>query len=186
MHRSLWIGALALVGLSGQALAQEAISYSYLEADYLSTDYDDLDVDGDGFGVQGAIAFTPMLHGYVEYTNQDFDFDIGYETVEIGVGANWSVAPSVSVVGRLGYANAELESFDDDGFALQGGVRAFVGTGFELEGLIHYVDFGDGDNTSFRALGRYWFTPNFSAGVGAEIDSDVKTWLVGARYSFGK
>jgi hypothetical protein len=143
MRKFLWIGTIAAVGLTGQALAQDAISYSYLEADYLSTDFDrdatfGVKVDGDGFGLQGAVAFGPMLHGYVEYTNQDFDFDLSIETVEVGIGGSWSVAENASIFGRAAYASGDVDFFDDDGYALQAGVRALVSPALELEGLIHY------------------------------------------------
>lgn len=186
--------AVATLLMAGQAYAQapaqDGISYSYLEADYLSTDFDrdtfgGVKVDGDGFGIQGAVAFGNLLHGYVEYTDQDFDFDLSLKTWEVGLGAQWSVAPNVSLFGRLAYASADADIVDDDGYALQGGVRALVGTGFELEGAIHYTDLDDfGDNTTFRGMGRYWFTSNLALNVGVELDSDVKTWLVGVRYSF--
>jgi hypothetical protein len=190
MRKFLWIGTIAAVGLTGQALAQDAISYSYLEADYLSTDFDrdatfGVKVDGDGFGLQGAVAFGPMLHGYVEYTNQDFDFDLSIETVEVGIGGSWSVAENASIFGRAAYASGDVDFFDDDGYALQAGVRALVSPALELEGLIHYTDIGDfGDNTTFRASGRYWFNPSIALTAGVELDSDVKIWMVGARYSF--
>jgi hypothetical protein len=185
------VAALVMAGQAyAQAPAQNGISYNYLEADYLSTDFDrdtfgGVKVDGDGFGIQGAIAFGDLLHGYVEYTDQDFDFGLSLKTYEVGLGAAWTVAPNVSLFGRLAYAKNDADVIDDDGYALQAGVRALVGTGFELEGAIHYTDLSDfGDNTTFRALGRYWFTPNVALSAGVELDSDVKTWIVGARYSF--
>lgn len=190
MHKVLVLGTVAALGMAGQAVAQEGLSYSYIEADYLNTNLDrdstfGVKVDGDGFGLQGGLAFTPFLHGYVEYTDQDFDFDIGIKTWEVGLGGNWSVAPNVDLFGRAAYSSADADVADDSGYALQAGVRALVGSAFELEGLIHYTDLNDfGNNTTFRATGRYWFNDSIAVTAGAELDSDETIYIVGARYSF--
>lgn len=190
MDRSIFLGALAAFAISGQVMAQDAFSYSYIEADYLDSELDDdgtlgTDVNGDGFGLQGAIAFAPHIHGYIEYTDQDFDFDVGLKTWEVGVGANWNLTPTIDLFGRAGYTSFDFEVFDDKGFAVQAGVRALVGSSFELEGALHYVDLGDfGDNSTIRATGRYWLSQSFGLTAGFDIDSDLVTFILGARFSF--
>src|SRR5687768_1108654 len=134
MRKSIVLGSIAALGLAGQALAADGLSYSYIEAGYISTDFEDdslgFDVDGDGFALKGSLAFTEMLHGYVDYTNQDFDFGVGIDTWEVGVGLNHALNPTLDLVGRLGYAKFDADfaggSFDDDGIALQAGVRSQV------------------------------------------------------------
>lgn len=194
MHKSIVLGSIAALGLAGQAFAQDGFSYSYLEAAWVNTDLDDdaiggLDVDGDGFGLKGSIGFTDMIHGYVDYTNQDFDFDVGIDQWEVGVGLNHALNANVDLIGRLGYAKVEADTpvgdFDDDGFGIQAGVRGRPAAGFELEGLVHYVDLSDsGDDTTVIANGRYFFSPAFSGGVGAEFGSDATIWNIALRYTF--
>lgn len=185
------LGTLATFGLTAPALAENsnALSYTYVEAGYVSTELDDdvfgTDIDGDGFSLQGAVAFTPHIHAYAEYINQDFDFDVSIDTWEIGVGANWPLAKNLDVIGRLGFANADADVVDEDGFALQAGLRGRLGERFELEGLAHYVDLGDlDDNTSFRLTGRAFVTNAFAITAGAEFDSDAAIWTIGGRYTF--
>lgn len=191
MHKAIFFGALASLLIASPSFAADGLDYNYIEGGYVNTSFDrdstfGIDVDGDGVALQGAFAITPKLHAYGEYTNQDFDFDLHVQTFETGLGLNWSVAPNVDLIGRAGFARSEVRHFGhDNGFALQAGVRAGLGARFELEGLVHYVDLDDsGDDTTFRGLGRYSFTDNFSVSAGAELDSDVTTWIVSARYSF--
>jgi len=189
MNKAALLGTLVTVGAMAPAFAENGFSYTYLEANYVNTEIDEdvfgTEVDGDGFGLQGAVAFTPIVHAYAEYTNQDFDFDVDVDTLELGLGINWALSDKADLIGRIGYANADADTVDEDGFALQAGFRGRLGERFELEGLAHYVDLGDiDDNVSFRATGRYFFTESFAVSLGAEIDSDATIYLVGARYSF--
>lgn len=189
MKKAVLLGTLVTLGGMAPAFAGNGFSYTYLEANYVNTEIDEdvfgADVDGDGFGLQAAVEFTPIVHAYAEYTNQDFDFDVSLDTLELGLGINWALSDKVDLIGRVGYANADADVVDEDGFALQAGFRGRIGERFELEGLAHYVDLGDiDDNVSFRVTGRYSFTESFAVSAGAEIDSDATIWLIGARYSF--
>jgi len=185
MLKNIALGSIAALSLVGQAFADDGFSYSYLEANYLNTSLDDADVDGDGFGVNGSIAFNPMFHGYVEYSNLDFD-GTSINGWEVGGGINHALNPTIDLIGRLAYVKADVEGpGDDDGFAVQAGVRARPAPNFELEGLLHYVDLSDsGDNTALRANARYFFMPQFAVGAGVEFDDDATTWNVGFRWNF--
>jgi hypothetical protein len=56
---------------------------------------------------------------------------------------------------------------------------------FEVESLVHYVDYGDEiDGTSFIANGRSFFTEELAAGVGAELGNDTTIWNVSLRDNF--
>jgi hypothetical protein len=190
MHKAFAFGALAALALSGQAFAADdggtGISYNYLEASYIKADIDGISNNPDGFGLNASVAFTPMFHGYVDYTNIDTS-GITVQNVEIGLGLNHSISPMVDLVGRLGFERAKVESLGhDSGFGAQAGILARPAAGFEVDALLHYVDFGgrDGDNTSVKLAGRYFFAPQFSVGLGAELDDDVKLWSAGFRWTF--
>ena len=181
MRNAFLLSSVAALGIAGQAVAQDsavdagAISYSYLEANYISADIDGLPgSDPDGFGINGSLSFTPMLHGYIDYNNLDYS-GFTVQTWEVGVGLNHSLSSMVDLVGRLGYARAKIESLgSDDGLGVQAGLRGRPSGNFEVEGLVHYVDLDDGgDNTSLKAAARYFFMPAFSVGVGIEYDDDA-------------
>ena len=189
MRKGIVLGSVVVLGLASQAYAADGFSYSFIEAGYISTDLDDdtlgFDVDGDGFALKGSVGFTDLLHGYVDYTNQDYDFGVSIDTWEVGIGASHSLNPNADLVGRLGYAKFDAGVLNENGFALQAGVRGRVADRFEVEGLVHYVDYGDEiDGTSFIANGRYFFTDEFAAGIGAELGNDATIWNVSLRYNF--
>jgi hypothetical protein len=190
MRKSIVLGSIAALGLTTSVFpADNGFSYSYLEAGFVKTDLDDdvlgVDVDGDGFGIKGSIAFTDMLHGYVDYANQDYDFDVSIDSWELGIGLNHSLNANVDLIGRLGYTKFDADVVDDDGFALQAGVRARPMDRVEVEGLLHYVDLDDaGDGTSAIINGRYFFHPQFAVGAGVEFGDDATIWNIGVRWNF--
>jgi hypothetical protein len=190
MHKRIVLGSIAALGLTGQALAQEGFSYSYVEAAWVQTDFDDElfdgEIDGDGFGLSGSVAFNDMIHGYVDYRTQDFDV-VDIDSWEVGVGLSHSLSSNLDLIGRLGYTKFDAEVFDDDGFALQAGVRGRPADRIELEGLLHYVSLDEvGDGTAAVVNGRYFFNEAFSAGAGAEFDDDETTWNIALRYTFNQ
>src|SRR5688572_24318499 len=99
MRKSIVLSSLAALGLAGQAIAaDEGFSYSFLEADYISADVDGLDDNADGFGIKGSIGFTPMIHGFVDYTNLDYG-NADAEAWELGVGLNHALSPMLDLIG---------------------------------------------------------------------------------------
>lgn len=198
MRKSIVLASMAALGLGSQAFAEDNFSYSFLEADYVNTNLDSgglggIDDNATGFGLKGSIAFTDMLHGYVDYSKHDFDFDFGgglsgsfnLEIWEVGVGLNHAINPKIDLIGRAGYTKWDADVVDDDGFALQAGVRGRPAPNFEVEGLVHYVDMSDfGNATSGVVNGRYFFMPQFAVGAGVEFSDDATTWNVGFRWNF--
>jgi len=78
----------------------------------------------------------------VDYANQDYDFGVSIDTWEVGIGASYSLNPQADLIGRLGYAKFDAGVLDEDGLALQAGVRGRLADRFEVEGLVHYGDYG--------------------------------------------
>src|SRR5262245_42788962 len=117
MHKALVLGAVAVaLGAAANVKADDSFSYSWLEANYVSADLDGVSSNPDGFGLSGSLAFSPMVHGYVDYTNLS-THGITVEGWEIGLGLNHSLTSNVDLVGRAGYLKAEIEDFyDDSGF----------------------------------------------------------------------
>ena len=186
------IGAALVAGmLSAPSFADDGLSYTYLEAGYLDTEIDigPEDVDGDGVGVAGSFAVNETFFLTASYGTQDFDFGVDVDQWSAGIGAHTSLTDNMDLVGTISYVDAEVDtpfgSVDDDGFGLGVGVRGRFTDNIELEAGINYVDLDDaGDDTSFAAGGRYYFTEAFAVGAGFEIGDDVTMWTVGVRMEF--
>lgn len=180
MRYSILLGSIVAFGLAQQAMADD-LSYTYVEAGYFNAD----DVDLDGFDIKGSYGFTDLLHGFASYSDGSFDGGGDLKAYEVGLGLNYSLNPAIDAIGTLSYVNADYDVGSDDGYKLSARLRGRVGSGFELEGGVNYVDLNDaGDNTYFDVGGRYYFTPAFALGAGVEVDNDDETWRVSFRYNF--
>jgi hypothetical protein len=192
MRNGFILGSIAALSIAGPALAEGGFDYSYVELGYVKSEIDDLDIDGDGPGLRGSYEFTENFHAFAAYTDQDFDFDVSATTLEVGAGLAWPLNPNLDVVGTVSYIKGEIDvpffgEFDDDGFALGAGLRARVVEKLELTGGLKHASFDEaGDDTTFGAGGRYFFTDMFAAGVDVDFDDDGTTWMLGGRLSFGK
>jgi hypothetical protein len=98
---------------------------------------------------------------------------------------------NVDVYGKLGYVHAEADvpgpNLEDDGYLLGVGLRGRVVENLELEGGVNYTDLNDtGNDTSLALAARYFFTPQFAAGIEGEFGDDANTYGVNVRWSFGK
>ncbi len=200
MLRKPWALALLLLPLSAYA---EGVSYNYFEANYIIDEELDVDIpgfgsgsdDGDGFAVAGSFAFNETFFGNASYSDASLD-DSGLDlsNLSIGVGARsaqWTGA--VDLFGVLSYEDTEVDSLDDSGFGIAGGLRGLLADNFELNGQVKYTDIGDADGVGFKVGGVYAFNPNWGVtgdwstsnledDTGAEVDIDELR--VGVRYIF--
>jgi hypothetical protein len=181
---------VALFGFSATAAA-EGISYNFIQGSYGQVEVDDVDVDGDGFGVEGSVALTERFHLFGGYTTADMDFGIDLNQLEAGLGFNSPLSDTVDLIASVAYVSAEVDaagfgSVDDSGFGLGIGVRGMLTPAFEANGEIQYVDFGDGgDDTGFGAGFLYSFTDQFAAGASGDWSDDFSSYQLNARFLFG-
>lgn len=192
MRKDFILGSIAALSLAGPAMAEDGFDYSYVELGYVKSEIDDLNVDGDGLGLRGSYEFTENFHAFAAHADQDFDFDVSATTFELGAGLAWPVNPNMDLVGTLSYIKTEIDvpffgDLDDDGFAVGAGLRARVIEALELTGGLKYASYDEvGDDTTFGAGARYFFTQMFAAGVDVDFDDDGTAWMLGARMSFGQ
>jgi hypothetical protein len=191
MRRAIMVATVAAFGLVGSAFGEEGtLSYSYLEGGYVHSELDDVDFEGDGFGIRGSFAFTKNVHGFAQYSNLDYDFDISSDEYTIGAGVNFALSPRLDVVGRVGYVGVELDapgisSVDDSGVGVGAELRGLVTDTFELHGGVSYVNLNDsGDDTAGNVGARFYVTKMFALGADASFNEDGTTWMLGARVDF--
>jgi opacity protein-like surface antigen len=180
---------LALFAFSATAAAEDP-NYNFIQGSYGQIEADDVDVDGDAFGIEGSVALTDRFHLFGGYTTADLDFGVDLNQSEIGVGFNSPISETVDLIASLAYVSAEVESgfgsADDSGYGLGLGLRAMVTPVIEVNGDIQYVDFGDGgDDTGFGAGFLYNFTERFAAGLSGDWSDDFSSYQLNARMHFG-
>jgi hypothetical protein len=187
VSRSLF---LALFVFSATAVAED-LNYNFIQGSYGQIEVDDVDVDGDGFGIEGSVALTDRFHLFGGYTTADLDFGIDLNQLEAGIGFNSPISETVDLIASLAYVSAEVEaagfgSVDDSGYGLGVGLRAMLTPVLEVNGDIQYVDFGDGaDDTGFGAGFLYSFTERFAAGLSGDWSDDFSSYQLNARMLFG-
>lgn len=190
MRKPILVAALATLGLTGTAFADDGVSYNFVEGGYVHTEFDDLNIDGNGIGLHGEVAFTGNVHGFASYSKTDFDLDINADQYEIGAGVNWTLAPKLDIVGQLGYIGVKLDApglggFDDSGVELRAQLRSRLSEMFELHGGLAYANLDDaGDGTTAELGARFYVNKMFAIGADASFDSDGTTLLLGARFDF--
>ncbi len=187
MKRTLF--ALALAAALPMSAQAGEISYSYIQGGYSAASVDGGDFNG--FGLKGSFAFNDSFYGFASYdSGEDSSVDLNQTTL----GAGWHTAGDTQWFVEANYINNEIDfgfgSFDDDGFAIAGGVRAKVSDKFELNGKLSYTDvgdFGDGFGVGVGALlsfndtwGAYASYDYSDRGSNVELD----TWSLGVRASF--
>ncbi len=192
------VGGLALVAAPMLAQAADDMSYRYFQVGYLETDIDSVDETVDGFGTRGSFGFAENFFVFTEFNSQEFKesgLKVEFDQLAVGLGGHYPLNENIDLVGRIGYAKAEVEvtfggisdDADDSGYLAGAGLRGQVGDSVELEfGVIHQ-DYGQGlDDTGFEVMGRYYFTPRWAASLEYQDIGDFSSILAGVRYSFGK
>lgn len=174
------------------AASAEGFDYNYFSLGYGTIEFDDINVDGDGFGIDGSFAINDNFHAFAAYNAAGLDFGVDATTLGAGIGYNHGLAPNVDLVARLSYEYIELDvpsfgSVDDNGLGLGLGLRVAASENLELNGGIQHVDLSDsGSDTGFEAGGLYSFTDAFSLGLGGSWSDDSSAYTVSGRFYFGR
>jgi len=182
---------LLSLALSASASAKE-FDYNYFSLSYGNIEFDDVNVDGDGFGLAGSYAINEDFHVFAGYQAAGLDFGIDVSTLGAGIGYHTSLTPVVDLVASVSYQYIDFDApgpgdADDNGLGLGVGLRFAASEEIELNAGISYVDFSDsGDDTSFGVGGLYSFTDAFALGLAAEWSDDVTSYTLTGRFYFGR
>lgn len=174
-----------MLALPAAAFAVDEPRYTYAELGYVNTDYDDIDVDGDGFRLNGSYALHRNVHLVAGYEDVDLDRGFDASSWNAGIGLNFPLRPGLDAVGRARYIDFELDTPgggdpDEDGYGLEGLVRAMIGPQLEINGGVRYVDIED-DETSLVIGGLYEVAKNFAISAEVDFGDDVTTFFIGGR-----
>lgn len=158
-------------------------NYTYAEFDvcWVDPDYSGSDTEI-GFQLLGSASVYRDLFVRASYLDSGGDADVSL--FKIGAGWAFPIQEGLDAYGLLQFAQVDVGSADDTGWAVEGGVRYAVNEKIELNGLLELVDFEDTE-LGFGAGGRYLFTPQLSAGLNFETISDfANIFYLGLRYDF--
>ncbi len=195
MKRSIVL--FALLAASGTALA-DGFSYTYLQLNYGTIDIGNMNIDGDGLGLNGSYSITDSLHFVGGYQTADLDSFTETTGWSVGLGVRnpLSDTPSVGylsvtldVVAAVSYVNVDISTvginFEQDGFGLTVGVRAAFTSMIEINAGVSYVDLSDsGDDIRVGAGVLYNLTDTFSIGLSGSWNDDVSSYRVSGRVYF--
>ena len=189
MHKGFIWGAVAALGLSAPAFAEEGFSYSYLDLGYVTTSVDDSDIETDGFGLFGSLELTDQLHLLAGFSTEDLDLGIDANSYRLGAGLNFPLSNRLDIETHLLYVRSELDTgfgtFKDDGAQIGLGLRGRVSDQLELTGSADYVSFdGDDGDESLTFGARYFVTPKFALGGDLTLFDDGHTFFLGGRLNF--
>ena len=190
MKHAFLMGTLLAVAAPGAALADE-LRYSDFEVSWtnVSLDAGPIDVDGDGLAIEGSYELNKKIFLFGEYADQSYDFGIDGNGLELGAGLHHELSKNLDFVGTLSYLDQEVKaagvSADDNGFGIGGGIRTWLGTKFQLDAMLKWVDFDEaGSDTGVSVDGRFYFTPKLALSFGTNMTDDVNTMRVGFRAEF--
>jgi hypothetical protein len=191
-------GTLALAALPLAAQADD-MSYRYFQAGYMESDIDGTGQSGDldGFATRGSIGFAENFFVFTEYSDQGLEesgIDVTLKQLVVGLGGHYGLSENLDLVGRVGYADLTLdidggglgiESPDESGFMVGGGLRGRIGEHVEIEGGVVYYDYNDVlDEIGGEVLVRYHFNDRWALAFEYQAIEDLSTIMGGVRISF--
>ncbi|MBT8082755.1 MAG: porin family protein [Gammaproteobacteria bacterium] len=182
---------LLLLAFSASVSAND-FDYNFFQLSYGNMEFDEVNVDGDGFGLAGSYAINEDFHVFAGYEAAGLDFGIDATTLAAGLGWHTPLSPVVDLVASASYRYFELDvpgggNADDSGLGLGVGLRFAASELLELNAGISYVDFSDsGNDTGFGIGGLYSFTDAFALGLSANWSDDVSSYTLGGRFYFGR
>ena len=189
MMRSCFL--FVALALSTTAVAQgNGFDYNFLEASYHRADFDNLNADGDGFGLSGSFAISNNFHVFGGYAGQDIDSTADADGWNVGLGLNASLTNLMDIVVQASYQTTEVNSpvvgrTENDGFGVRAGVRVGANEWIELFGGLSYVDLDSGNETALDAGFLLNLGSAFAVGVSGRWDDDVSVLSLNGRLYFG-
>ncbi|MCE2945017.1 MAG: outer membrane beta-barrel protein [Lysobacteraceae bacterium] len=192
---------LALAASPAAHAADAALSYTYVEAHYNSLDIDiidDLDLGGNGGGVNGSFAFGDTgIYGFAGYESVSGDLnDVDFELDRLtgGLGYALQIDDRLHVIGEAAYVDyrgeaSRLGERDDasvDGYRVSVGVRGLMADNIEGLAKIGHTRVEDSGYTLFDgAVAEFGFRWHidaaWSAGLSTELGDGINSYKLGVR-----
>jgi hypothetical protein len=188
MKHAFVVGLVLAAAAPGAALADE-LRYSNFEVSWIDVSLDGAaNVDGDGLAFSGAYELNKKMFLFGEWQDQNYDFGIDGRSLEFGAGLHHELSRNLDFVGTLSYLDDEVKfggiSASDNGLGLGAGIRTWLGTQFQLDAMLKFVDFDSGSDTGVSVMGRYYFKNKLAVSFGTDMTDNADTLRLGFRAEF--
>jgi hypothetical protein len=193
---------LALAAAPAAQAAESPLSYTYVEANYVDTSLDlgdGTEVSGNGFGLNGSIAFGDTgfygLAAYETVGEEVGGIDVDINRMTAGAGYALKIDERLHALLEVAYLDYDFDvdvagfgsgSAGADGYRANIGLRGLMADNIEGVAKVGYakveeegVELYDG---AIGELGFRWhIDPAWSAGLAAEFAEDETTYKLGLR-----
>ena len=184
MFRSILVFSMTL--FSGAALAQD-LDYTYLQGSFEVVDIDNLNVDGEGVGLDASFALTNEFYLVGSYQGAGLDLDVDLTRWSAGAGFRAEIANNLDLIAEASYLYVEADapgpgSADDNGLLGRVGIRTAISDAVELHGALRYDDISE--EVGYDAGFLFNLTDNFAIGAFGLWEDEITTYRAGIRLSF--
>ncbi len=176
------VGLLLSAAMFISPVQASDVKYNYIEGRYV-LDAEVGNIDGDGILIGGSFRLNTDFYAFGNYETLDMDFSNDIDTFTLGAGYIYPLNTMWDANFSFSFVNAEVNSNDDNGFALTAGVRGMMMPKIEGRATLTYIDVDD-DDTFVTLAGDYFVSPNLSVGLELDLGADLETVSIGARYYF--
>lgn len=185
--------ASALPALVPALAHADEMNYRYFQMGFVETNSDISRENADGVSMSGSFGFANDFFVFTEANLQQVQ-NRDANQYAVGLGGHVPVTDNLDVVGRVGWARAEVDggegSADANGFVAGAGIRGQAGEHVEFEvGVVHY-DYGSRygsrlDDTGAELAARWHFNKRLALALEYTDAGDLSTFMAGVRINFG-
>lgn len=205
MKRNTLSALLGLALIAAPVANAADLSYSYVEANYVDTELDlgdGTEVSGNGFGVNGSVAFGDTgfygLAAYETVGEEVGGIDVDINRITAGAGYALKIDERLHALLEVAYLDYDFDvdvagfgsgSASADGYRANIGLRGLMADNIEGVAKIGYANVEEeGVKLYDGAVGelgfRWHIDPAWSAGLAAEFAEDETTYKLGLRLSW--
>ncbi len=177
---------LAAIAATPRTAISSDLGYTYAELRYLGIQRDQ-GADADGGTAIGWYRLNESVFAIGQVTMTEADNGAKANAIAAGGGYILSINDHWDAVAIGTLRRTEIDAasaVEENGYGAQLGLRGMPIPKLEARAFVNYVDVIE-DDTSLFVSGDYWLSPQFAAGIAAEVGSDAHTYSIGVRYSFG-
>lgn len=193
---------LTIITFSYNVKAESSPSWNTIEVSYMKADIEELGaVDPDGYGIAGSYLITEEFLLLADFSMLEDDVlgvDLELDRQTLGVGYLMELTSSTDFMVGLSFVDYELcgsgfgasACVDEDGYEFSAALKSRITDNLELTVGADRLDLDNEVSVSVSYSVRYFFTDNFSAGLGysraaeSPTEGAINTTSLSVAYHF--